>query len=161
MVDVRLMLRGSLLPRLKCQSLPAGNPRGPSRLISRPATSRSLACPRMRWTASADRVRVSGCHHSARRSRPKIIHPLCKGDKIAIGDSRSDQCPHWPALQTSDRTSREVRKVPHPTSLFRMSYLTWHDHHKNFAGIRSGIESSHRLSVSVRFSEPSAFMIKI
>jgi len=34
-------------------------------------------------------------------------------------------------------------------------------YHRSFAGIRSGIESSHRLSVSARFSEPSAFMIKI
>jgi hypothetical protein len=36
-----------------------------------------------------------------------------------------------------------------------------HAFEETFIEIRSGIESSHRLSVSARFSEPSAFMTKI
>jgi response regulator RpfG family c-di-GMP phosphodiesterase len=44
-----------------------------------------IACPRMRWTASVRRPspraatnsRVSARHHSARRRKPEIIHPLC------------------------------------------------------------------------------------
>ena len=62
--------------------------------VRRPATSRSSACPHMRWRASARQAIATGCdefdakpiefevsgrHHSARRCEPQIIHPPVSG----------------------------------------------------------------------------------